>query len=386
MLAFFKSLLKPQLEPMNTIYLHKKALLSNLEYLKSLHPQSEIFPILKSNAYGHGIQQILTMLKGVKVPYIIVDSFPEYQIIHAQSKHSILILGETLPKNYSAFDFKRATFAVYNLETLHALGKMKKKLKIHIFLNTGMNREGVQTSLLLNFLETLKAYPRIEVDGVMSHLHSANSIINDGMNEQIDLFKQMHTQILQYGHAPKRRHIGSSAGLLKMQDDFFNARRPGITMYGYNPLNPADKKFDIGANLTPILSLSSTVVSLQKIDNNQGVGYSQQRKKSDNDPENTEKFMTIATIPFGYFEGLPRILREKISFRRNGKECQQIGSICMNLCSFIGEPEMLIGDKIWIVESDKNSVCSIQNLSDKAETIPYEILVGLERGIRREIV
>jgi alanine racemase len=70
-----------------------------------------------------------------------VDSFPEYNIVRRHSKFNVLIMGETLPVNYKEFNFKRTTFCVYNLETLQALSKLNKKLKIHLFLNTGMNRE-----------------------------------------------------------------------------------------------------------------------------------------------------------------------------------------------------------------------------------------------------
>ena len=206
---------------MNIIHIDKKALLDNFVYLKSLQPHARLFPVVKSNAYGHGLDQMLQAYKKVDVPYLVVDNFPEYSIIERHSKHHILVLGETYSKNYKEFDLKRTAFAVYNVETLHGLGKLKKNLRIHLFLNTGMNREGIQLPMLHNVLETLKQYPQIVVEGVMSHFHSVNC-----MEEQIDLFKQMYYKILEYGHTPRWRHIGASAGLLKMEDAFFNAYRP----------------------------------------------------------------------------------------------------------------------------------------------------------------
>jgi alanine racemase len=91
-------------------------------------------------------------------------------------------------------------------------------------------------------LETLRKYPNIIVEGVMSHFHSADAL-DDTMQQQIQRFKEMHDKILEYGHAPRWRHIGASAGLLKMEDDFFNAYRPGLALYGYNPLSPEDTCF-----------------------------------------------------------------------------------------------------------------------------------------------
>ncbi|MDR2190583.1 MAG: alanine racemase [Candidatus Peribacteria bacterium] len=226
MRTFIKNLFKPKVAPMNIIHLDKKALLDNFVYLKTLKPQARLFPVVKSNAYGHGLDQILQIYKKIDVPYLVVDSFPEYNIIARHSKHHILVLGETFSQNYKEFDLKRTTFAVYNAETLHGLAKLKKKLNIHLFLNTGMNREGIQPSNLVNILETLKSFPQLTVEGVMSHFHSADSVQSTGMQEQIEQFKTMYYQILEYGHTPKWRHIGASAGLLKMEDDFFNAYRP----------------------------------------------------------------------------------------------------------------------------------------------------------------
>jgi alanine racemase len=299
---------------MNIIHLNKKNLLDNFVYLKSLHPQARIFPVVKSNAYGHGLDQILQVYKKIEVPYLVVDSFPEYSIIERHSKHNILVLGETYTKNYKEFDLKRTAFAVYNIETLHGLGKLKKNLKIHLFLNTGMNREGIQPSMLDTILKTLKKYPQITVEGVMSHFHSADTPSleketndkkgkeseSDSMQNQINLFTPMYYKILEYGHTPKRRHIGASAGMLKMKDEFFNAYRPGLALYGYNPLSPKDTSFETGEKLKPALSLSSVIVSLNEIQAGEGISYNQKWIASET--------TTTGTIPFGYFEGLPRCL------------------------------------------------------------------------------
>ena len=100
---------------MNIIWLCKKILLQNLHYLQSIQSQAAIFPVLKSNAYGHGIRQITKILSTTDVPYIAVDSYPEYVIVKKYSSIPILILGETLLENYKKFDHKKATFCVYNV-------------------------------------------------------------------------------------------------------------------------------------------------------------------------------------------------------------------------------------------------------------------------------
>lgn len=126
---------------MNIIWLRKKILLQNLQYLQSIQPQAGIFPVLKSNAYGHGLQQIVRMLRHTDAAYIAVDSYPEYITVRDNCKIPILLLGETLLENYKKFDHKITTFCVYNIGTIRHLGRLEKPTKIHLFLNTGMNRE-----------------------------------------------------------------------------------------------------------------------------------------------------------------------------------------------------------------------------------------------------
>jgi alanine racemase len=198
------------------------------------------------------------------------------------------------------------------------------------------------------------------------------------MQSQIDLFKQMYYTILEYGHTPRWRHIGASAGLLKMEDDFFNAYRPGLALYGYNPLSPDDPHFEKGEKLQPALSLSSVIVALNQLEKGDTVSYNAKW-------ENEQEQQITATVPFGYFEGLPRSLSGKIFFRWNKELLQQIGTICMNLCCCLGNEKMQIGDRIWLIEKEKDSHLSIAHLAREAGTIPYEFLVKLERGIRREV-
>lgn len=116
-----KSLRHTEQTSLNTIHLDKTALLHNLSYLQSLHATDTIFPVLKSNAYGHGLKEVSSILKNTTVPYICVDSFPEYQIVKDYAHKKSLILGETRPENYTKYDPRRATLAVYNIETLKAL-------------------------------------------------------------------------------------------------------------------------------------------------------------------------------------------------------------------------------------------------------------------------
>lgn len=368
---------KPNIEPMNHIYISKSNILYNYKYLQSLKPHSDLFPVLKSNAYGHGIDQILQIYKWLPIKYIVVDSFPECNIVVRHSKFNVLLLWETLPVNYGNFNFKRTTFCVYNLETLQALAKLNKKLKIHLFLNTWMNREWIDVNLLPNALEFLKNHPKINIEWVMSHLFSANKLDTE---KQIEAFKMMYQLILDYGHVPTYRHIWASAWLLKLQDDFFNAYRPGLGLYGYNPLSEEDSDFDLWEKLQPALSLSSVITAINLVSYNEWVSYDPQWKQLEKEDKIT------VTIPFGYAEWLPRMVREKIEISHEDGNLKQVGNICMNLSCYIWNEKVLIWDKVRLLKMDQNLVNSVSWWVKAADTIPYDILVHLDRGIRREVV
>jgi len=141
MFQFLRKLFTPNIQPMNKIIISKKNILRNLSYLQSLQSNIQLFPVLKSNAYGHGLKQITKILNKTDVPYLVVDSYPEYAIVKKDSKKQILLLGETSDKNYKRFDYKRVTFCIWNDSTIQYLGRLNKKIRVHLFLNTWMNRE-----------------------------------------------------------------------------------------------------------------------------------------------------------------------------------------------------------------------------------------------------
>jgi alanine racemase len=230
---------------------------------------------------------------------------------------------------------------------------------------------------LPNALEFLKDYPKITIEWVMSHLYSANSM---DIEKQVDAFKMMYAQILDYWHVPTYRHIWASAWLLKLQDDFFNAYRPWLALYGYNPLPEDDSDFDLWEKLQPALSLSSIIIAINSVPYNEWVSYDPQRKQLDKEDKIT------VTVPFGYAEWMPRSLREKVEINHEDWDLKQIGNICMNLSCYMWNEKVLIWDKVWLLRRDQNLVNSVSWWAKATDTIPYEILVHLDKGIRREIV
>lgn len=156
MIKRLRNLLAPKIQSMNWVELDSATLVNNYRYLQSLHPDDVLIPVLKSNAYGHGLREICRILKKVKPDLVAVDSYPEYQIVRDGLSSDILIIGEMDHSAYRQLDPKRAVLAVYRVDTLQHLISLGKKRRIHLFLNTGMNREGLQQDQLDEFLVLLQ--------------------------------------------------------------------------------------------------------------------------------------------------------------------------------------------------------------------------------------
>jgi alanine racemase len=378
MIDFLKSLMKPDIKPLNYVKISKENILHNFWVLQSHQTQSELFPVLKSNAYGHWLKEISEILKWTKGTYICVDSFPEYQIVKKYSWKKVLVLWETRSENYKYYDFKNTTFCIYNLETLKYLISLNKKITIHLFINTWMNREGFQEKELRKSLEKLKK-SKIIVEWVCSHFASADEKNHVFYDKQVEEFKYLYEVILSYDFNPKYRHIAASAGTFKMEDNFFNAFRPGMSLFWVNILTQEDIHYNKAEALKLCMDLYSTVVKVQELASWEGISY--------NLTYNSNVATKIIVIPFGYYEWFDRKLSNNYSVKIKNKYYPIRWRICMNLTMIeIWNDKIGIWDEVQIISSNKNNQNTFYTMAENSETIPYEIAVKIRANIRKEII
>jgi alanine racemase len=377
MIDWIRNLIKPKLKSMNHIKINSTILLENLEYLKSIQPHSSIIPILKSNAYWHWLKEICKILKNnSNIDLVWVDSFPEYQIAKKYTNKKILILWETIAHNYKYFNFKKASFIIYNINTLDSLSRFRSNINIHLFLNTWMNREWIDWSELESFLNKLKEYSNINLEWVCSHIADNNST---NIENQVNSFKDMYQIIKNKWFNPEYRHIWASGWLLKLKDDFFNAYRPWIAFYGYNPIRKDKEWYELWKKLKPVLTVTSTIIKLQKLKFWEWVWYDHTFK--------TDKETTIWLIPFGYYEWLNRKLSNNFFVKWQNKYLPIVWNISMNLSCFDAwESDIKLWDEIEIISSDPYTLNNIHRIAEKTETISYEVLINLNEKIKRIII
>lgn len=373
-----RKLIKPKYETLNVIEIDAAKLAANFRYLESLQPGAAIFPVLKSNAYGHGLKEVCQILNKVKPAMVVVDSYPEAQIAYRYFKGRVLILGEMPQRAYDYCKLKRTEFVVYNAETLRYLSRHGKRVRVHLFVNSGMNREGIKD--MRAFVKDNKEYlNRVTVSGFCSHLASADQESN--LNQiQEDNFQAALQILKQEGFEPRWIHLGNSAAIFTTKNDLLTAYRPGLAFYGYSPFSEIQGRETI---LQPALEVYSHIVSIQEINVLESVSY--------NETYRANQAGSIGAIPFGYFEGLDRRLSNRAQFlvqSATGNFWAKIaGKVCMNLtCLEFGQNKPKIGDIVKIISAKREDYNSIFNLAAQAETIPYEFLVKLQANIRREII
>ncbi|HSW79827.1 MAG TPA: alanine racemase [Candidatus Saccharimonadales bacterium] len=365
---------------LNRIEINAQTLTRNVSLIQRKHPDFEIIPVLKGNAYGHGLEQVAQILNDAECHYLAVDGYFEAAKIRDITKHHILVMGYILPENVQLLDTKRCSFVAQDEHDLRAFGSLGKPVKIHLELNTGFNRLGIQPEELQTYLDTLKKFPNIKLEGVMTHLVDADNESDDSFDvKQQKIFDDCVKQILASGFNPKLIHIAQTAGSAKIQSKFANAIRLGIGQYGINPYTPKDSHYADLAGLKPPLELKSTIIKTIDLKAGETVGYNATFKVA--------RPMRIGVLPLGFYEGLPRTLSNKGCATSDGQVLPIVGRICMNHTMIdLGQTNLKIGDEVTLISGDTFAPNSIISLQTKFNLFAYETLTGLSDSIRRIIV
>lgn len=362
--------------PLNRIEISKSALKNNFLFLSSINKNARIAPVLKSNAYGHGIGLIAKELDTYHLPFFCVDSLYEaYELLKIGTETSILVMGSFDPNSLRT---KRLpfSFAVFTKEQLISINKYQPQAKIHVFVDTGMHREGVLVNELKDFLSFIKSETDLAVEGLMSHLAMSENPQDKNIQKQIKMFKEAQeiTKFLKF--APKWIHWANSSGILNSNtygDTLGNISRTGLALYGIDPAGKND-------NLKPLLKLITHIVEIKEIPKNDFIGYNFAFK--------SKKKMKIAVLPLGYHDGVDRRLSNLGYVQINKRYCPIVGNVSMNITTIdvsdiknahLGQEVLVYSDNA----ADKNS---IKNAAKLEKTIPYELLVHLDSSIKRILV
>ena len=335
---------------------------------------TQVMAVVKANAYGHGMKQVVAKAEQEGVSWFAVATADEaVELRETCDKHILLLSSAEDEETVNALTEAGISQCVYTIQQLKLLYRIceanGKQARIHIKIDTGMNRIGLRTDAeLIALLEFLKKQSRIELEGVFTHFASADEADKCFTREQLERFKHALQIIRDYGFAPLC-HASNSAATIEIPEAHFDLCRMGISMYGYAP----SQEVKVGQlKLKPALSLISHITYVKTIEAGDSVSYG--RKFIANQKEQ------IATVAIGYADGYMRALSGKAEAELGSYRIRNIGRICMDQSMFlITGTGAQIGDEVRLIGSN----ITAENLADLARTISYEVLTNLSARVPR---
>ncbi|PWU22666.1 alanine racemase [Candidatus Cerribacteria bacterium 'Amazon FNV 2010 28 9'] len=365
---------------LNRIEVSKDALVHNYRELQRINTKCGVIPVLKSNAYGHGLAQLAQVVDTFKAPLVAVDSLYEaYELQKFHVKTPILILGYTQPDN---FKVKRLPFqyAVYDARLLKTLDRYQPGVKIHLFVDTGMSREGIPLSQLRAFITEAKKCQHISIVGLCSHFADADTHESEMTQKQLHAFEDARKIVKDEGITISYTHISASGGALHVDNSPFSHIRVGLVLYGFSPLSSSDPD-NAKVDVHPALSLHSTLVQVKTIAKGSSIGYGC--------TFTAKKEMTIGILPLGYYEGVDRRLSNVGCVTIRGTMCPIVGRVSMNMTTIdvSNATTAAVGDDVVVYSDNPSDPNSIQTLAGHIGSIPYELLAaGLSESVYRKLV
>lgn len=360
--------------------------LDNLEYnmnqIKSiLSPSAKICAVLKADGYGHGAVEIAQEIMGCGAAYIAVSFIDEaLELRQSGVKVPILILGFTPESQFDKIIEYDITQTIYNTSSAETLSKLalkyNKKAKVHIKIDTGMNRIGFQAnSNSLTKIASLFSLEGLEIEGIYTHFAKADEKDKTFTKEQYKSFNEMANRLKQMGHDIPIKHVANSATVIDLPDMHLDMVRPGLILYGLYPSQEVQKdKLD----LKPLMSLKTKVSHVKKVDRGRRISYGGTFV--------TKRESLIATLPVGYADGYSRLLSSKADVLIKGQRAPVVGRICMDQCMVDItdiKDKVQTGEDVVLFGKMGNKEILADELAHTIGTINYEIICGVSRRVPR---
>jgi len=367
------------------------ALENNLRTIADLSGKRKIAAALKANAYGHGIPEIAALLKeNSSVEYIALHSAAEA----ARARHEgwdrrILIVGYIPVAVLDAVFELKLEPTVYNLETINKLGRLSNKYKqevdIHLKIETGTNRQGVEIDRLVKFATAIKSYPQLNVKGISTHFANIEDTTDHSYAEsQLGVFNRAVKQAGKLGLKAEYRHTACSAALLLFEETKFELVRPGIALYGLWPSKETYLSYRLkgGENniLSPVMTWKTRVAQIKEVPADAYVGYGCTFR--------TTSRTRLAILPIGYYEGYDRSLSNLSHVLIKGKRAPVRGRICMNLMmvDITDIKGVRLEEEVVLLGKSGSERISADQLALWAGTVNYEIISRINENIPRVII
>ena len=351
------------------------------EIRKITNPNAQIMAVVKADAYGHGVEKCAeVLLKNGADRFAVATLNEAIELRRLFSDVPILILGSSLESEADELVKNDITPNVYLTEFAKALSesalKLKKPVKVHIKLDTGMSRIGFpihdgDNSDVIEEILAISRMPMLEIEGIFSHFATSDEANEDYTRLQFKRFMSVCDELAERGLTIPIKHICNSAGIMMYPEYHLDMVRPGVILYGMYPSDEVDKtKLD----LKYVMSLKSIITYVKEIEPGRGVSYGKEYI--------ADGVARIATVPIGYADGYSRLLASNAKIAVGEKLFPIAGRICMDQCMIDvscvnnikrGDEALIFGD----------GAVTVDDIAAWLGTINYEVTCMLGHRVPR---
>lgn len=365
------------------IEIRRKAVEQNFKTVKSLlKPQTKLWLVAKSNAYGHGLVLFSQLAQTLGVDGFCVDSVVEGLKLRGNGiKKPILVLGPTLPNNSLGEALKhKITLTISNWEALERLFKSKWQPEFHLKIDTGMHRQGLYIAELPKVIRRIKNHEsRIKdlLTGVYTHFASAKDLNYPTFTDfQFHAFKKAVKKLEAAGFKNLVKHAAATGAALINQEYHLDAVRIGIGLYGHYPSRELEVQLGKKVKLQPVLSWQAVVSEIKNIPKGEYIGYDL--------VERVLKPTKMAIIPIGYWHGFPRRLSSIGETLISGKRAKVLGRVSMDLIVVdVTGINCKVGSRATIIGRQEREEITASEIAQKLATNHYEVLTRINPLIER---
>lgn len=355
--------------------INKDAIRKNLKKISEKVSPSKVLFIVKANAYGHGASVLAKMAEEEKLVSGLGVSSVEEGIALRKShiKLPILVLGSLYPfKTFVAAIKANLTITIASIDAakqlIKAVNVLKKTVKCHIKLETGMSRIGARRPAAVKIYNLLSSSEYIKIQGLYSHFSSADSLDEKSKKytlRQLSILLETKKEIELLGGNIEICHTTATAGILNYPQSYLDMVRPGIAAYGYSK------------GFSPSLTWKSKVVFIKTVSKGTCISYCR--------TFTADRDMRIATIPVGYADGYSRAFSNKADVLICGKRCRVVGNVTMDMImvDITDVADCHIGSQVVLIGKQKKEEVTAEELANMAGTISYEILTGISERVPR---
>jgi alanine racemase len=366
------------------VEISRQKLVENFEAVRrTVGSAVEVLAVVKADAYGHGAAEVARTLEGAGARWFGVTSIEEaIELRRAGIRARILVLAEAARDQYDALAEFDLAIIVHGLDQLAEISAWARGRSVspavHLKFDSGMGRLGIEEAHAARAAALLAEASHLRFEGLATHLASAEDLGGGQTEEQLRRFAQVVDCFVSRGLRPPLIHMANSAALAYWPRSWGTMVRPGLALYGYlMPARARPAPQHPPLRLEPVLTWKARVLVVKQYPAGAPLGY--------NASFRTERPMRIGVIAAGYADGLDRRLSNGGEVLAGGVRTRIMGLVSMDvsLVDLSAAPAVIPGDYVTLLGQEGAEALDACDLAARCNTIPYEMLCGIGRRVRR---